>query len=46
VGRTLLEHTDLSVEAIAARVGLSSAVNRRRRFHAQLGMTPSAYRRA
>jgi AraC family transcriptional activator FtrA len=44
--RTLLEHTDLPVEAIAARVGLSSAVNLRRRFHAQLGMTPSAYRRA
>ncbi|MEU7585558.1 helix-turn-helix domain-containing protein [Micromonospora sp. NPDC049230] len=44
--RTLLEHTDLSVEVIAARVGLSSAVNLRRRFHARLGMTPSAYRRA
>ena len=44
--RALLEHTDLSVEVIAARVGLSSAVNLRRRFHARLGMTPSAYRRA
>jgi AraC family transcriptional regulator, transcriptional activator FtrA len=44
--RALLEHTDLSVEAIAARVGLSSAVNLRRRFRAQLGVTPSAYRRA
>jgi AraC family transcriptional activator FtrA len=44
--RALLEHTDLPVEAIAARVGLSSAVNLRRRFRAQLGMTPSAYRRA
>jgi AraC family transcriptional activator FtrA len=44
--RALLERTDLPVEAIAARVGLSSAVNLRRRFRAQLGMTPSAYRRA
>ncbi|MCM3882623.1 helix-turn-helix domain-containing protein [Frankia sp. R82] len=44
--RTLLEETDLSVEAIAARVGLCSAVNLRRRFRAQVGTTPSAHRRA
>ena len=44
--RTLLEETDLPVEAIAARVGLGSAVNLRRRFHAQVGTTPGAYRRA
>ena len=44
--RTLLEQTDLPVEAIAARVGLGSAVNLRRRFHAQAGTTPGAYRRA
>ena len=44
--RTLLEETDLPVEAIAARVGLTSAVNLRRRFRAQVGTTPSAYRRA
>lgn len=44
--RTLLEETDLPVEAIAARVGLSSAVNLRRRFRAQTGTTPGAYRRA
>ncbi len=44
--RTLLEETDLPVEAIAARVGLTSAVNLRRRFHAQVGTTPGAYRRA
>jgi AraC family transcriptional regulator, transcriptional activator FtrA len=44
--RALLEHTDLPVDAIAERVGLGSAVNLRRRFHALLGMTPSAYRRA
>ena len=44
--RTLLEETDLPVDAIAARVGLASAVNLRRRFRAQVGTTPGAYRRA
>ena len=44
--RVLLEETDLSVEAIAVRVGLSSATNLRRRFRAALHTTPSAYRRA
>lgn len=43
---TLLEETDLPVEAIAARVGLTSAVNLRRRFRDQVGTTPGAYRRA
>ncbi|WP_411084584.1 GlxA family transcriptional regulator [Streptomyces sp. cmx-18-6] len=43
--RSLLEQTDLPVETIAARVGLSSAVNLRRRFHTALGTTPGAYRR-
>lgn len=43
--RVLLEQTDLSVEAIATRVGLTSAVNLRRRFRAHLGTTPGAYRR-
>ncbi|MER6300159.1 helix-turn-helix domain-containing protein [Kitasatospora sp. NPDC001539] len=43
--RALLEQTDLPVEAVAARVGLASAVNLRRRFHAALGTTPGAYRR-
>ncbi len=43
--RTLLEETDLPVEAIAARVGLASAVNLRRRFRAQVGTTPGAYRK-
>ncbi|MEU4115434.1 helix-turn-helix domain-containing protein [Kitasatospora sp. NPDC028055] len=43
--RALLEGTDLPVEAVAARVGLASAVNLRRRFHAALGTTPGAYRR-
>ncbi|WP_031469413.1 GlxA family transcriptional regulator [Sciscionella sediminilitoris] len=43
--RNLLENTDLSVEAIARRVGLTSAVNLRRRFRDQTGTTPGAYRR-
>ncbi len=44
--RTLLEQTDLPVESIAARVGLSSAVNLRRHFRTHVGTTPGAYRRA
>ncbi|WP_330228620.1 helix-turn-helix domain-containing protein [Nocardia sp. NBC_00508] len=44
--RTLLEETDLPVEAIAARVGLTTAVNLRRRFRTQVGTTPAAYRKA
>ncbi|MFJ4090283.1 GlxA family transcriptional regulator [Kitasatospora sp. NPDC089913] len=44
--RALLEETDLPVETIARRVGLSSAVNLRRRFHESLRTTPAAYRRA
>ncbi|MGH4031061.1 GlxA family transcriptional regulator [Actinomycetota bacterium Odt1-20B] len=44
--RTLLEDTELPVEAIAARVGLTSAVNLRRRFRSAVGTTPGAYRRA
>ncbi|WP_338894294.1 helix-turn-helix domain-containing protein [Streptomyces sp. TG1A-60] len=43
--RVLLEQTNLPVEAIATRVGLTSAVNLRRRFRANLGTTPGAYRR-
>ncbi|GAA3036444.1 GlxA family transcriptional regulator [Streptosporangium longisporum] len=44
--RALLEETDLPVETIAQRVGLSSAVNLRRRFHNALNTTPAAYRRS
>ncbi|WP_328347007.1 GlxA family transcriptional regulator [Micromonospora sp. NBC_00421] len=44
--RTLLAETDLPVDAVAARVGLTSATNLRRRFRAQVGTTPGAYRRA
>jgi AraC family transcriptional activator FtrA len=43
--RALLERTDLPVDAIATRVGLSSAVNLRRRFQNAFGVTPGAYRR-
>lgn len=43
--RTLLEETDLPVEAVAHRVGLVSAVNLRRRFCDRVGVTPGAYRR-
>ncbi|UGT65047.1 AraC family transcriptional regulator [Nocardia asteroides] len=42
----MLEQTDLPVEAIAARVGLGTAVNLRRRFRARIGVTPGAHRRA
>ena len=44
--RALLEQTDLSVDAVAARVGLASATNLRRRFHRALHTTPAAYRRS
>jgi AraC family transcriptional activator FtrA len=44
--RVLLEETDLPVETIATKVGLSSATNLRRRFRAAVHTTPSAYRRA
>ncbi|MET7462012.1 helix-turn-helix domain-containing protein [Nonomuraea sp. NPDC005501] len=42
----LLESSDLPLDAIAHRVGLSSATNLRRRFLNTLGTTPGAYRRA
>jgi AraC family transcriptional activator FtrA len=44
--RDLLSTTDLTVEAVAARVGLGSAVNLRRHFHRQYGTTPGAFRRS
>lgn len=43
--QALLEDTDLPIEAIARRVGISSATNLRRRFHKALHTTPGAYRR-
>jgi AraC family transcriptional regulator, transcriptional activator FtrA len=44
--QALLEETDLPVQAIATKVGLSSATNLSRRFHAAVHTTPAAYRRA
>ncbi|WP_030565644.1 helix-turn-helix domain-containing protein [Streptomyces aureocirculatus] len=44
--RELLEASDLPVDTVARRVGLSSATNLRRRFLGALGTTPGAYRRA
>ncbi|WP_214321909.1 helix-turn-helix domain-containing protein [Nonomuraea sediminis] len=44
--QALLEETDLPVETIACRVGLSSATNLRRRFQAVVRTTPGAYRRS
>jgi AraC family transcriptional activator FtrA len=44
--RALLEQTDLPLDAVASRVGLASATNLRRRFHAAVRTTPAAYRRA
>ncbi|MFI0421337.1 helix-turn-helix domain-containing protein [Spongiactinospora sp. 9N601] len=44
--RDLLESSDLPLDAIARRVGLSSATNLRRRFLTALGTTPGAYRRS
>ncbi|PXX63136.1 AraC family transcriptional regulator with amidase-like domain [Nocardia tenerifensis] len=46
LARELLETSDLPVESIARRAGLSSATNLRRRFLRALGTTPGAYRRA
>ncbi|WP_171162286.1 helix-turn-helix domain-containing protein [Streptomyces sp. I05A-00742] len=44
--RDLLESSDLPLDTVARRVGLSSATNLRRRFLNTLGTTPGAYRRA
>ncbi len=44
--RELLESSDLPLDAVAHRTGLSSATNLRRRFLGTLGTTPGAYRRA
>ena len=44
--RELLTSTDLTVEVIAQRVGLGSAVNVRRHCRRQFGTTPGAFRRS
>jgi transcriptional regulator GlxA family with amidase domain len=43
--KQLLERSDLTVEAIARRVGLSGAAVLHRLFQRRLGVTPSTYRR-
>ncbi|MFI6344215.1 GlxA family transcriptional regulator [Streptomyces sp. NPDC050560] len=45
VARELLERSQLSVEQIAADVGLGTGANLRLRFQRVLGTTPSEYRR-
>jgi transcriptional regulator GlxA family with amidase domain len=42
----LLEETDLSVDRVAGRCGLGSAVSLRAHFRRELGTSPLAYRRA
>ncbi|MBL3686522.1 helix-turn-helix domain-containing protein [Leucobacter zeae] len=44
--REMLESSDLSVDEVAARVGLGSGANLRVHFRRVLGTTPSEYRRA
>ncbi|WP_291480317.1 helix-turn-helix domain-containing protein [Corynebacterium sp.] len=44
--RRLLEVSDLTVEAIARRTGFGTATTMRRHVVAQLGVTPTAYRRS
>jgi len=44
--RRLLEHTDLSVERIAAESGFGSAPSLREHFRRAMRTTPTAYRRA
>lgn len=44
--RELLTATSLTVDAVATRVGLGSAVNLRRHFRRQFGTTPGAFRRS
>ncbi|MDY7088074.1 MAG: helix-turn-helix domain-containing protein [Actinomycetota bacterium] len=44
LARTLLEDSDLGVDAIAARVGFGSAATLRHHFAARLATTPQAYR--
>ncbi|MBB6118395.1 GlxA family transcriptional regulator [Nocardiopsis algeriensis] len=43
--RQLLEESDLSVDLVADRSGFGTAASLRLHMHAELGVTPSAYRR-
>ncbi|HEY2428867.1 MAG TPA: helix-turn-helix domain-containing protein [Acidimicrobiales bacterium] len=45
LAQRLLETTDLSVEAVAARCGLGTATNLRQHFQRQVRTSPHAYRR-
>jgi len=45
LARELLERSDLSVDQVAARVGLGTDANLRLHFRRVLGVTPSEYRR-
>lgn len=42
--RQLLETTDLTIDAVAARSGLGTAANLRARLREEVGVSPSAYR--
>ena len=42
--RRLLETTDLTVAAVASRVGMKHAETLHRAFHRRLGTTPDRYR--
>jgi transcriptional regulator GlxA family with amidase domain len=44
--RLLLESTDLTVARIAAACGFGDPVTLRKQFHAHVGLSPVAYRRA
>jgi transcriptional regulator GlxA family with amidase domain len=45
LGRRLLETTEESIDAVAARAGFGTATAMRQHFRAQLATTPQAYRR-
>lgn len=45
LARRLLEGSDLSVDRIADRAGFGTAASLRQHMHAELGVSPSAYRR-
>ena len=45
LARELLENTQLSIDEVAASVGLGTGTNLRLHFRSVLGTTPSEYRR-
>lgn len=46
LAQRMLESTDLGIDVVAERAGLSNAGNLRKHFHRQVGTSPHAYRRA